>query len=81
MKMQGYEQVIKLLNLLCTRLQEKSLEVLQGIFRIIEFKQRYGNSVQMSLVDITQRGTSNARSLSSKIISRLNVPHEQSSFF
>ncbi|KAL2558776.1 U-box domain-containing protein 43 [Forsythia ovata] len=73
--------IIKLLNSSCTRLQEKSLEVLQRIFRLAEFKQKYGNSAQMSLVDITQRGTSNAKSLAAKILAQLNVLHEQSSFF
>lgn len=77
----GLLPIIKLLNSSSTGLQEKSLDVLQRIFRIVEFKQKYGNSAKMSLVDITQRGTSNAKSLAAKILSQLNVLHEQSSFF
>ncbi|KAI3471244.1 hypothetical protein Pfo_027907 [Paulownia fortunei] len=73
--------IIKMLNSSCTNLQEKTLGALQRIFRLVEFKMKYGKSAQMSLVDITQRGSSNAKSLAAKILAQLNVLNEQSSFF
>lgn len=73
--------IIKMLNSPCSNLQEKTLGALQRIFRLVEFKNRYGKSAQMSLVDITQRGSGNAKSLAAKILAQLNVLNEQSSFF
>lgn len=73
--------IIKLLNSPCSSLQEKTLGALQRIFRIVENKTKYGKSAQMSLVDITQRGSSNTKSMAAKILAQLNVLNEQSSFF
>ncbi|KAL8534612.1 hypothetical protein ACS0TY_010578 [Phlomoides rotata] len=73
--------IIKMLNSSSTTLQEKTLGALQRIFRLVEFKAKYGKSAQISLVDITQRGSSNAKSLAAKILAQLNVLNEQSSFF
>ncbi|KAL8050726.1 hypothetical protein ABFX02_06G099400 [Erythranthe guttata] len=75
-------QMIKILNCSCTNeLQEKMLGALQRIFRLVEYKTKYGKSAQMSLVDITQRGSSGAKSLAAKILVQLNVLNEQSTFF
>ncbi|KZV40943.1 U-box domain-containing protein 44-like [Dorcoceras hygrometricum] len=65
----------------CTRLQEKIFSSLERIFRIFEYKQKYGQLTQRYLVDLTQRGNSNLRSLAARILARLNVLHDQSSFF
>lgn len=62
-------------------LQEKSLHALERIFRLVEFKQTYGASAQMPLVDLTQRGNGSIRSLSARILAHLNVLHDQSSYF
>ncbi|XP_073129898.1 U-box domain-containing protein 44-like [Henckelia pumila] len=65
----------------CTRLQEKILSSLERIFRILEYKQKYGQLTQRYLMDLTQRGNSNLRSLAARILARLNVLHDQSSYF
>ncbi|KAJ7962636.1 RING-type E3 ubiquitin transferase [Quillaja saponaria] len=62
-------------------LQEKSLHALERIFRLVEFKQMYGASAQMPLVDLTQRGTGSTKSLAARILAHLNVLHDQSSYF
>ncbi|ESW07279.1 hypothetical protein PHAVU_010G116400 [Phaseolus vulgaris] len=62
-------------------LLEKSLNALERIFRLPEFKQMYGPSAQMALVDLTQRGNGSVRSTSARILVHLNVLHDQSSFF
>ncbi|KAK7389779.1 hypothetical protein VNO78_25073 [Psophocarpus tetragonolobus] len=62
-------------------LQEKSLHALERIFRLVEFKQKYGASAQMPLVDLTQRGNGSIRSMSARILAHLNVLHDQSSYF
>lgn len=74
-------QIIKLLSSPSARVQEKTLGALERIFRLIEFKHKYGNSAKMSLVDITQRGSSSMKSQAAKLLAQLNVLNEQSSYF
>ncbi|XP_049403744.1 U-box domain-containing protein 44-like [Solanum stenotomum] len=73
--------MIKLLDSPSPRLQEKVLNSLERLFRLLEYKQRYGSSAQMPLVDLTQRGTSNIKSVAAKVLAQLNVLHDQSSYF
>ena len=73
--------IIRLLSSSCTELQEKALKALERIFRLVDFKQKYGNLAQMPLVDITQRGNSGMKSLAAKVLAHLDVLHEQSSYF
>lgn len=74
-------EIMKLLSSSSARVQEKTLGALERIFRIVEFKQKYGNSAKMSLVDITQRGSSSMKSQAAKILAQLNVLNEQSTYF
>ncbi|KAK7292841.1 hypothetical protein RJT34_15695 [Clitoria ternatea] len=73
--------IIKFLGSPSLGLQEKSLNALERIFRLGEFKQMYGPSAQMPLVDLTQRGSGSVRSMSARILAHLNVLHDQSSYF
>lgn len=73
--------IIKFLGSSSAELQEKSLNALERIFRLIEYKQKYGASAQMPLVDLTQRGNSSMRSMAARILAHLNVLHDQSSYF
>ncbi|KAG5558892.1 hypothetical protein RHGRI_008741 [Rhododendron griersonianum] len=73
--------IVKLLSSDSPQLQEKALKALERVFRLLDFKQKYGPSAQLPLVDITQRGTSNMKSTAAKTLAHLNVIHDQSSFF
>ncbi|XP_047315662.1 U-box domain-containing protein 44-like [Impatiens glandulifera] len=73
--------IIDLLGRNSSVLQEKVLISLERIFRLIEFKQRYGGPAQTLLVDLTQRGDNNTRPLAAKILAHLGVIHQQSSYF
>ncbi|KAJ8536910.1 hypothetical protein K7X08_035311 [Anisodus acutangulus] len=73
--------IIKLLSSSSIILQEKALKALERIFRLIELQQKYGTSAQMPLVEITQKGRSDMKSLAAKVVAHLNVLPEQSSFF
>ncbi|XP_062091335.1 U-box domain-containing protein 24-like [Humulus lupulus] len=75
------QPIIKLLGSPSPRLQEKALHALERIFRQVEFKQKYGGFAQMPLVDLTQRGIGNVKSLAARILAHLNVLHDQSSYF
>ncbi|XP_031248727.1 U-box domain-containing protein 44-like isoform X1 [Pistacia vera] len=73
--------IIKLLCSPSASLQEKILKALERLFQLVELKQKYGKSAQVLLVDITQRGNSSMKSLAAKVLVRLNLLEEQSSFF
>ncbi|XP_058743848.1 U-box domain-containing protein 44-like [Vicia villosa] len=73
--------IIKFLSSSSPELQEKSLNVLERIFQLAEFKQLYGSSAQMPLVDLTQRSNGRVRSMSARVLAHLNVLHDQSSYF
>ncbi|KAM7275261.1 hypothetical protein ACFE04_017127 [Oxalis oulophora] len=74
-------QMIRFLSSPFPSLQEKSLSALERIFRLPEFKLKYGSSAQMPLIDLTQRGSSSMKSLSARILAHLHLLHDQSSFF
>ena len=73
--------IIKLLSSTSTILQEKALRALERIFRLPEMKQTYATLAQMPIVDITQRGSGGMKSLAAKVLARLNVLGDQSSYF
>lgn len=73
--------MIKFLGSSSPGLQEKSLHALERIFRLMEFKQKYGASAQMPLVDLTQRSNGTVKSMAARILAHLNVLHDQSSYF
>ncbi|KAG6430273.1 hypothetical protein SASPL_108337 [Salvia splendens] len=72
--------MIKLISSPCASLQEKVMNCLERIFRLVEYKQKYGDAAHMPLVDLTQRGR-RLRSLAARILAQLNVLHDQSSYF
>ncbi|XP_071706022.1 U-box domain-containing protein 44-like [Rutidosis leptorrhynchoides] len=73
--------IIKLLNCNSLSLQEKVLNALGRIFRLLDYKQKYGSLAQMSLVELTQRGNNRTKSLAAGILAQLNILHDQSSYF
>ncbi|XP_052211526.1 U-box domain-containing protein 44-like [Diospyros lotus] len=73
--------IIRLLDTPSSTLQQKVLISLERIFRQVDFKQKYGPSAQMPLVDLTQRGNNTTKPLAARILAHLNVLQEQSSYF
>ncbi|XP_073159079.1 U-box domain-containing protein 44-like [Henckelia pumila] len=74
-------KIIKTLDSSSSSMQEKALGALQQIFRLVEFRTKYGKSAEMFLVEITQRGSSRAKSLAAQILVQVGVLQEQSTFF
>ncbi|KAL4622108.1 hypothetical protein ACB092_06G274000 [Castanea dentata] len=73
--------IIKFLGSPSPSLQEKAIHALERIFRLVDFKMKYGALAQMPLVDLTQRGSGSVKSLAARILAHLNVLHDQSSYF
>jgi hypothetical protein len=61
--------------------KEQAVCMLEKIFRIDKYKKDYGNTAQMPLIDLTQKGTNATRPLAAKILAQLNILHNQSSYF
>lgn len=80
-KAEAMAGIIRLMSRPCVSLQEKVLNCLERIFRLVEYKNRYGDLAHMPLVDLTQRGNSRVKSLAARILAQLNVLHYQSSYF
>ncbi|KAJ8748436.1 hypothetical protein K2173_003331 [Erythroxylum novogranatense] len=78
---QAIEPIIRFLSSPSTILQEKSLNALEKIFQLPEFRQKYGPSAHIPLVDLTQRGSRNIRAISARVLAHLNVILPASSFF
>ncbi|KAK6919942.1 Pentatricopeptide repeat [Dillenia turbinata] len=64
--------IIRLLSSPSAQLQEKALTALEKIFRFVDFRQKYGTSAHMSLVDITQRGSSGMKSLAARVLAHMD---------
>ncbi|KAL9430372.1 hypothetical protein AB3S75_025710 [Citrus x aurantiifolia] len=75
------DRMVRFLSSPSPKLQEKALDSVERIFRLPEFKQKYGKSAQMPLVDLTQRGNNSMKSLSARVLAHLNVLQDQSSYF
>ncbi|XP_077245642.1 U-box domain-containing protein 44-like isoform X2 [Tasmannia lanceolata] len=78
---QGIVAIIRLLSSHSFELQEKALHILERIFRLEEYKRRYGASAQMPLVDIAVRGTGTMKPLAGRVLAHLSVLPSQSSYF
>lgn len=74
-------KIIKTLDSSSSSMQEKALGALQQIFRLVEFRTKYGKSAEMLIVEITQRGSSSAKSLAARILVQLGILNDQSTFF
>lgn len=77
----GIGPIISLLSSQQNDLQEKAMRILEKVFRLEEYKKTYGSSAQMRLVDIAQRGSGTIRALAARVLARLDVLHDQSSYF
>ncbi|XP_031495822.1 U-box domain-containing protein 43-like [Nymphaea colorata] len=65
----------------CGKTAEKALHVIERIFRLEEYKSKFGQLAQTHLVEMTQRSDGVTRSLAAKVLALLDVLPNQSSFF
>ncbi|KAM7264487.1 hypothetical protein ACFE04_002170 [Oxalis oulophora] len=80
-KMSGVEAIIKILEVGNVKAQEKALWILERIFGIQEYREKYGESAQVLLIDLAQNGDSRLRSMTARILAQLDVLQGQSSYF
>ncbi|XP_044488117.1 U-box domain-containing protein 44-like isoform X2 [Mangifera indica] len=77
----GIQAIIKVLESGNVKAQEKALWMLERIFRIQEHRVNYGESAQVVLIDLAQKGDSRLKSTVAKILAQLELLQGQSSYF
>eukprot|EP00271_Cylindrocystis_brebissonii_P019242 TRINITY_DN578_c0_g2_i1.p1 TRINITY_DN578_c0_g2~~TRINITY_DN578_c0_g2_i1.p1 ORF type:complete len:1019 (+),score=231.15 TRINITY_DN578_c0_g2_i1:889-3945(+) len=63
------------------RAKVKGVWMLEKLFRIDEYKFEYGAKAQGALIELTQKGSAECRPVAAKILSHLEILHNQSSYF
>lgn len=77
----GFTKIVQQLSDGTERMKEKGVWVLEKMFRIDEYKFEYGAKAQAALIQMTQHGSAECRPVAAKILSHLEILHNQSSYF
>lgn len=75
------QAIIKVLESGNTKAQEKALWILERIFRLQEYRVKYGESAQVLLIDLAQQGDSRLKPTIAKVLAHLELLQDQSSYF
>lgn len=80
-KVSGVQPFIKVLKQGTGKAQEKALWILERIFRVDAHRVELGESAQVVLIDLAQKGDPKLRSVTAKVLAQLEVLQLQSSYF
>ncbi|RVW28086.1 U-box domain-containing protein 43 [Vitis vinifera] len=80
-KISGTQPIIKVLELGTVKAQEKALWILERIFRVEAHRVQYGESAQVVLIDLAQKGDPKLKSTIAKLLAQLELLQAQSSYF
>ncbi|MCD7449727.1 hypothetical protein HAX54_001294 [Datura stramonium] len=81
-KMSSVQPIIKILEEgMSLKAQERSLWILERIFRVEAYRVEYGESAQVVLIDIAQNGDSLLKPTVAKLLAQLELLQFQSSYF
>lgn len=80
-KFSGVQGIIKSLEVGDAKVQEKGLWILERIFRVEEYRVKYGESAQVVLIDLAQKSDSRLKSTVAKVLAQLELLQAQSSYF
>ncbi|XP_019443561.1 PREDICTED: U-box domain-containing protein 44-like [Lupinus angustifolius] len=80
-KFSGVQAIIKCLELEDAKVQEKAIWMLERIFRVEEYRVKYGESAQVVLINIAQKSDSRLKSIAAKVLAELELLLAQSSYF
>lgn len=80
-KNSGVQAIIKVLELGTIKTQEKALWMLEKIFRVEAYRAEYGESAQVVLIDLAQKGDPKLKSTIAKSLAQLELLQFQSSYF
>lgn len=77
----GFIRVVQQLSEGTERAKEKAVWMLEKLFRLEEYKFEYATKAQGALIEITQQGSNETKPVAAKILSHLELLHQQSSYF
>ncbi|KAJ6944467.1 hypothetical protein NC652_009760 [Populus alba x Populus x berolinensis] len=80
-KTSAVQAIIRVLESGTVKAQEKALWILERIFSIEEHRSQHGESAQAVLIDLAQNGHPRLKSTVAKVLARLQLLQEQSSYF
>ncbi|KAA3481300.1 U-box domain-containing protein 44-like [Gossypium australe] len=77
----GVEAIIKIMETATVKAQEKALWILERVFGVEELRVKYGESAQVVLIDLAQKGDPRLKSTTAKLLAKLELLQFQSSYF
>ncbi|CAI5966135.1 unnamed protein product [Closterium sp. NIES-65] len=77
----GFGRVVQQLSEGTERAKEKGVWMLEKLFRLEEYKFEYATKAQGALIEMTQHGSNETKPVAAKILSHLELLHQQSSYF
>ncbi|KAK9123233.1 hypothetical protein Sjap_012835 [Stephania japonica] len=77
----GVPAILRVLEVGNVKAQQKALWMLERIFRVEALRAEYGESAQVLLIDLAQKGDITLKSRSAKIMAQLELLQMQSSYF
>lgn len=80
-KVSGVQAIIRFLEVGSVKAQERALWMLERIFRIEAYREQYGESAQVMLIALAQKGAPTLKSTIAKILAHLQLLQMQSSYF
>ncbi|KAL9349254.1 hypothetical protein Peur_056509 [Populus x canadensis] len=80
-KTSAVQAIIRVLESGTVKAQEKALWILERIFSIEEHRSQHGESAQAVLIDLAQNGHPRLKSTVAKVLARLQLLQDQSSYF
>ncbi|KAF8398286.1 hypothetical protein HHK36_017213 [Tetracentron sinense] len=80
-KLSGVHAILRVLELGSLKAQEKALWMLERIFKVEAHRLQYGESAQVVLIDLAQKGAPTLKSTTAKILAQLELLQAQSSYF
>ncbi|PWA56657.1 armadillo-type fold protein [Artemisia annua] len=80
-KMSGIEAIIKVIELGSIKTREKAVWILERVFRVEDYRVKYGESAQVVLIDLAQNGDTQLKPIVAKLLAQLELLQVQSSYF
>lgn len=80
-KLGGIEAVIKVMELGSVKSKEKAVWILEKVFRVENYRVKYGESAQVVLIDVAQNGDMLLKPIVAKLLAQLELLQVQSSYF
>lgn len=80
-KVNGVQAIVKVMESGTAKAQEKALWILERVFRVEAHRLHFGETAQMVLIDLAQKGDPKLKSASAKVLAQLELLQAQSSYF